>query len=121
MDRTKKIKRLLREQAGAAYEEELRRALLPLAGDFDRRRRGELSSPELSDRIHRFHDGAAREIWKTYHLADPGMSVAYAIHNGILGRESVPAELMPHLGGALAFYRDIDAFEAQGVGEDDDD
>jgi hypothetical protein len=105
---SKQAKRMLREQAGLAYEEELRRALLPLAEDFDRWRRGELESGELSERIHRFHQGPAREIWSTYHSGIETVAVAHAIHTGILQRENVPPELLESLGPALSFYHGLD-------------
>jgi hypothetical protein len=44
----KRIRRLLREYAAAAHEEELRRALLPVAEAFKRWERRELDSSELS-------------------------------------------------------------------------
>jgi hypothetical protein len=98
------IRRLLREHAGRAYAEELNRELLPLADDFDRWRRGELDGFELSERIHRFHDGPARDLYKKYRYASPETNVAYAIHAGILERERVPPELLAYIGNALAFY-----------------
>ena len=107
-DSTKHLKRLLREHAALAHEEELRRALLPLADDFDRWRRGELGSGELSARIHDFHDGAAREIWKTYTYGASELAVAHAIHTGILQREHVPPELLKVLAPTLAFYAGLD-------------
>ncbi len=100
-DLPKHLKRLLREHVALAHEEELRRALLPLADDFERWRRGEVSSGELSERIHEFHQGPAREIWKAYNYGSPALSVAYAIHSGILRREQVPAELLEILGPSL--------------------
>lgn len=100
----KRIRAMAREHAALAYEEELRRALLPLADEFDRWRRGELESAELSARIHGFHDGTAREIWKTYHADLPEMAVAYAIRTGILSRDQVPEELLAALGPSLALY-----------------
>lgn len=48
----KRIKRLLREYAAAAHEEELRRALLPISEAFGRWKRRELDSGELSEIIH---------------------------------------------------------------------
>ena len=59
-DIPKRVKRLLREYASAAHEEELRRALLALAEAFKRWEHGDLDSGELSDLIHRFHQGPAR-------------------------------------------------------------
>jgi hypothetical protein len=43
-DTPRRIKRLLREHAAAAHEEELRRALVPVADAFKRWERGELGS-----------------------------------------------------------------------------
>ena len=51
----KRIKRLLREYAAVAHEEELRRALLPVAEAFRRWEGKELDSGELSEIIHKFH------------------------------------------------------------------
>lgn len=111
----KHLKRLLREHAGQAHEEELRRALLPLADDFDRWRRGEMSSGELSERIHAFHHGPAREIWKRYNHATPELTVAHAIGEGILPRDGVAPELLEVLGPALSFYESQDVAAADEV------
>jgi len=107
-DLPRHLKRLLRQHAGLAYEEELRRALLPLADDFDRWRGGAVDSGELAERIHAFHQGPAREIWKVYNHASPNLSVASAISRGILPRENVQPELLDVLGPELAFYRSLD-------------
>ena len=62
----KAIKRLVREWAGIAHDRDLRQALGALHGQFGRWERGEISSFELNDFVHQFHDGASREIWKRY-------------------------------------------------------
>ena len=103
-DTPKRIKRLLREHAGDAHEEELRRALVPVAEAFKRWERGELGSGELSNIIHLFHQGPARELFVRYNTPHLEMAVAYAITAGILDRQTIPAELLDHLTGALAFY-----------------
>ena len=100
----KRIKRLLREQAGQAHEEELRRALVPVAEAFKRWERGELGSGDLSDVIHRFHQGPARDLSVRYDTRYLEMTVAYAITVGVLDRQTIPAELLDHLARALAFY-----------------
>ena len=87
-DTPKRIKRLLREQAGRAHEEELRRALVPVAEAFRRWERGELGSAELSDIIHRFHQGPARELFARYNNPYMNLAVAYAIH----GRRPRPSD-----------------------------
>jgi hypothetical protein len=103
-DTPKRIKRLLREQAAAAHEEELRRALVPVAEAFKRWERGELGSGELSEIIHRFHHGPARELFVRYNTPHLEMTVAYAITVGVLDRQKMPAELRDHLARALEFY-----------------
>ena len=103
-DTPKRIKRLLREHADAAHEEELRRALLPVSEAFGRWARRDLSSGELSEIIHRFNQGPARELWVRYHASHLEMPVAFAITTGVLTREMIPAELLEHLAGALRFY-----------------
>ena len=103
-DTPKRIKRLLREHAGEAHEEELRRALLPIAEAFKRWEQGKLDSGELSNIIHLFHQGPARELFVRYNTPHLEMAVAYAITAGILDRQTIPAELLDRLTGALAFY-----------------
>ncbi len=103
-DTPKRIKRLLREHAAAAHEEELRRTLVPVAEAFKRWERGELGSGELSEIIHRFHQGPARELFARYNTPYLEMIVAYAITVGVLDRQKIPAELRDHLARALEFY-----------------
>ncbi len=108
-DTTKRIKRLLREYAAAAHEEELRRALLPLAEAFGRWERRELSSGELSEIIHQFHQGPSRDLWGRYNAPRLEMVVAFAITTGVLGRDTIPAELLEHLAGSIRFYEEDEA------------
>ena len=104
-DTPKRIKRLLRDRAGRAHDEELRRALVPVAEAFKRWEHWELGSGELSDIIHRFHQGPARELFGRYNDTPYlEMAVAYAITVGVLDRQTIPAELLDHLARALAFY-----------------
>ena len=105
-DTTKRIKRLLREYAAAAHEEELRRALLPLAEAFGRWERRELGSGELSEIIHQFHQGPSRDLWGRYSAPRLEMAVAFAITTGVLGRGTIPAELLEHLAGSIRFYEE---------------
>jgi hypothetical protein len=100
---SKAVKRHLRQLAALAHEEDLRRALLPLASAFDEWRAGRLQSGELADVIHRFHDGAAREIWKSYTYAHDS-AVARAIATGVLERDKVPPEVLEFLGNTIEHY-----------------
>lgn len=103
-DIPKRVKRLLREFAGQAHEAELREALKPLAEAFKRWERNELDSFELSELIHGFHQGPARDVYVRYthnYLSDP---VASAIASGLIDRTTVPAELLDHLASLIQLY-----------------
>src|SRR2546428_2210208 len=99
----KRIKRLLREYAAVAHEEELRRALLPIAEAFKRWEREELDSGELSEIIHKFHQGPARDLWVRYNTAHLEMAVALALPTGLFGRETIPPPFRAQLPGPLRF------------------
>ena len=70
---------------------------MPVAGAFTRWELGELGSGELSDIIHRFHQGPARELFDRYNNPHLELAVAHAITVGILDRQTIPAELLDHL------------------------
>ena len=103
-DTPKHVKQALRKLAAAAYEEELRRSLVPLRAEFDRWARGKLSSSELTDNIHQFHQGPARELFARYNSGRLDAAVAYAIVLGFINRSDVPSAVLSHLARALAFY-----------------
>src|SRR5207249_8526774 len=92
-DTPKRIKRLLREYAGAAHEEELRRELVSVAEAFKRWEHGDLASGDLSEIIHRFHQGPARDLYVRYNTVRLELAVAYAITAGILERQTIPARI----------------------------
>ena len=102
----KAIRRKTREVADQAYEEELRRAVALLAEMFERWKVGAASSVEISDLIHEFHQGPARELWETYQSLKPDLLVARAVALGVLARASLPADVAVSLAGA------IESFEA---------
>ena len=100
----KPIKRALRELASRAYEIELGQALAALHSEFGRWQRGEVTAFDLSEAIHRFHHGRARELYSMYTQGHPTAAVAHAIYSGILDRGQVAPELLKYLEGALDFY-----------------
>jgi hypothetical protein len=103
----KALKRHLQEYASLAYEEELRRALVPLADAFDAWRVGKVASSEIAERIHEFHQGPARELWKLYWLnRDPRIAVAHAIAVGALPREKVAPEALKFLAGLIENFKE---------------
>jgi hypothetical protein len=100
----KQLKRLVREWAGIAHDRDLRKALSELRVQFDRWDRGEIDVFELNDLVHRFHHGTARDIWKRYATTHLEPAVASAVAAGVLRKEELPAELVQHLAGLIAFY-----------------
>jgi len=98
---TKSVKHALRRLSAVAHEEELRRALLPVAAAFEEWRAGQLGSGELTERIHDFHQGPARELFKRYNSGPPEYAVAQAIVVGVLDRKAVPADVLNHCRRAI--------------------
>ena len=105
----KRLKRLLRTWAGEAHEEELQRALVPLAEAFDRWKRGEIASSELSNLIHKFHQGPPRELFVKYNTNHLEAPVAHAIVIGVLDKNKIPPELLEQLAAWIKFYEDREA------------
>jgi len=103
---SKSVARYIRQYARAAHEEELRRALEPLAAKFDEWRAGSLSSDELSNAIHVFHDGPSRELFKFY--TQPALldsAVAYAIVKGVLDQATLEPAVLKALAPLIRTYR----------------
>ena len=95
----KHVKRAIRELAGRAYEIELGRELTTLEGEFTRWRRGEITAFDLSEAIHRFHQGPARELYLTYTQPHPKGAIASAIHMGMLDRTRIAPDVLEELAG----------------------
>jgi len=100
----KRVKRALRDLAAEAHEEELRRALRPLAEAFEAWKLGKLSSGDLVEAIHAFHQGPARELFLKYDRRLRNSSVAQAIASGVISKEKVPREVLDHLARAIEFH-----------------
>lgn len=61
---SKNEKKHLRQLSELAYEKELSFYLDDLRSRFDEWKNGKLDVWELSDVIHKFHDGKSRELYK---------------------------------------------------------
>jgi hypothetical protein len=77
-------------------------------------RAGTIDLWELDQRIHKYHDGPARELYKQYNESRVDMVVAYAIVRGIITQDRVPAKLEPYLEAPLAFYRSMEQRDRTG-------
>lgn len=103
MPPSKRVKRQIRELAAKVEEMELRDALQPLAAAFKQWEAGDVDSFDLKDRIHRFHQGPAREIYVRFATPHLEPHVAYAIAAGQLDRSEVPAEVLAELEHLIEF------------------
>lgn len=101
----KRIKRQIREWAVIAHDRDLRKALSELRAQFERWDRGEIDSFELNERVHRFHQDTAREIWKRYATTHLEPAVASAVAAGVLRKEELPSELLDYMAGLIEFYQ----------------
>ena len=72
----------LRALTGIAHERELAGALIELEAQFAEWRAGRLSSFDMSDVIHAFHNGRARQLYIFYVEGRPATCVAHALANG---------------------------------------
>jgi len=104
---SKHIKRLLREAATAAHEQELHRELGKLDRSFAEWRSGAISSGELSHLVHQYETGPSRELFSRYNSGQSDLNVAYAIVAGILDERQVPPELLQALSTPLDFFRSL--------------
>ena len=99
---SKRIRRIMRELAYRAYEVELHHALEPLSESFDQWKQGQVTSEVLSELIHQFHQGAARDIFARYEIHEP--AVARAIAKGILARSTISAEILEYLSASIKYF-----------------
>jgi hypothetical protein len=95
----------LRELASLAYERELSRELAELEREFQRWRGREIDAFDVSESIHRFHQGPARDLFSKYASAKLEMAVAGALHEGIISKDEAGPALLEHLADYLAVHR----------------
>lgn len=76
---TKRERATLRELASEAHLSELNEALAGLYEEFCKWGANGMSAFDLNDKIHEFHDGNSRELYKTYVLGNPEVAVAIGI------------------------------------------
>ena len=83
-DLTRADKKKVRQLAGIAWERELRSELLGIAAAINEMENGLLSPFDVNDRIHKFHDGASRDLYKQYSQSLPWSGVCHAYIDGVL-------------------------------------
>ncbi len=106
-DHSKNSKRTMRQLANEAYERELCRELTKLDHSFSAWRDGEISSIELSSRVHQTEKLFLRELHKKYNQGKDDFNVAYALVSGVLDRSEVPTQILDVLEKHLHLYQSM--------------
>ncbi len=77
-----------------------------MAQHFDDWREGQIDPFELTELIHQYHNGPARELWKRY-VGNPYIELlmARAIAEGILEQADVSEQVRPYIKEAVERYR----------------
>lgn len=104
-DLTKAQRRRIRELVGIAYERELGRELGMVEVEFSRWRHGEIDAHALSDAIHKFHNGVARDLFSVYTGNMPDLALGSAIARGIVSPDEVPPDIRAALEGHFSFIQ----------------
>ena len=103
----KKLKKEINKLVEKAHEKELEKELSRLAKNFTEWQKKEMDSFELIDKIHDFHDGTSREIWKRYHYMKSKLNlIALAIIEGNLNESEVSNELMKKLEPIIQLFKE---------------
>ena len=80
-----------------AYERELAKALESLEEDFKRWRKNKITAFELSELIHKFHNGVARDLWSFYTTGSAELSVKHAIAKCVILKNEISPGILEKL------------------------
>ena len=111
-----------RKLAAVAWERELRAEIQKIADAIHEMDAGQLSPHDVNNRIHEFHDGISRELWKRYTQSDPWTAVYRAHYDAYLTDEDI-AEATDGVRNAIREFADMidndghrDSFPEDAVG-----
>ena len=102
-----KPRRVLRRLVHLAHRRELAEQLAELGTCVDRWRAGEMDEFALSDHIHNFHDGVARDLFRTYVQGELELAVARAVAKGVLRAEEVTPDILESLQDSIACFHEL--------------
>ncbi len=96
-DYPKSIKRQIRELCAQAHENELASELTKLEQKFADWHTGKICAGDLSEMIHKYHNGPARELFVYYNSGSDDLLVASALVKGILSESDAPEDVRQRL------------------------
>jgi hypothetical protein len=94
---TKRERAALRDLAAAAYQQELEDALTDLYDAFHTWGRKGMSAFELNEKIHDFHNGLSRELYRIYVMNNPELAVTLGIARGTISLDELEEALREKL------------------------
>ncbi len=94
---TKSERKELRKLADLAYERELAKSLEALEENFRQWKKSKITAFELSEIIHKFHNGIARDLWSFYTSGHTEMIVRQAIENGTILKAEISSGILERL------------------------
>lgn len=96
----------LRELAGEAWEAELHEALGELFEEFCKWADDGISSLDLTDKIHEFHKGIAKELYGRYTNLEAEITVSRAVAFGFIDEKRLPESLHAKLADRIECFRE---------------
>jgi len=115
---SKKQRRELRELQGLAWERELEVALRSLRKDFEHWEGGKITVFELSERIHKLHNGQSRELFNMYSGSLDDWWIGHTIAKGVIDESELSDDLHDVLKDEIARCRE--RWQAAGEPTDSD-
>jgi hypothetical protein len=94
---TKPERKELRKLAGLAYERELTKALEFVERNFKQWKKNKITTFELSEIIHKFHNGPARDLWSFYTTGPAELNVKHAIAKGVILKNEISPGILEKL------------------------
>jgi hypothetical protein len=88
-DFTKSDRKRIRQLADLAWERGLRFELRKIAVAIEEMDSGRLTPFDVTDRIHKFHDGASRDLYNQFSISLPWLAVCRACFDGVLTDEDI--------------------------------
>jgi lysine/ornithine N-monooxygenase len=110
----KSIRKKLRELADIAYERELGQHLSKLYNEFVAWRSGKISSHELADRVHQYHNGQLHDAYILFTDSKPDIVVAKALSMGIMTEDEVPDDVRKAIARSIEAFRMMDEADKTG-------
>jgi len=105
VDNSTEMKKNLKELVKVAYEEELKKYLMPLHDSFLKWKENEVSSLNLANLVHRFHNGISKKLFRIYNNLESPLLVARAIALTLIPEDKIGKDMLDQLQEKIEFYK----------------